>query len=77
MCIERPTPRLPRVELATHDQSNATDFSILVAVPATEDKKVDIFRLPSEQRIYTVPRVQPFDTGEHLSLRARIKILNY
>ena len=46
--------------------------SILVAVPATEDKKVDIFQIPSEQRIYTVPRVSSTDTGEYTLLQALI-----
>ena len=75
MCLERPACKLLRKQGTINEQATAhhgTTNSILVAVPATEDKKVDIFQIPSEQRIYTVPRVPSTDTGECTLFQALI-----
>ena len=68
MCLERPACKPLQKQGTINEQATAhhgATNSILVAVPATEDKKVDIFQIPSEQRIYTVPRIPSTDTGEH------------
>lgn len=72
MCSETPASQplhkqgtINEQATAHHDATN----SIIVAVPATEDKKVDIFQIPSEQRIYTVPRVPSTDTGMVMALK--------
>jgi hypothetical protein len=38
--------------------------SILVAVPARDDKKVEVYRFPDESLVHVVPRVQLTDTGK-------------
>lgn len=75
MCLERPACRPLRKQGTINEQATARHSatnSILVAVPATEDKKVDIFQIPSEQRIYTVPRVPSTDTGEYTLFQALV-----
>jgi hypothetical protein len=37
--------------------------SILVAVPATDDKMIDVYRFPGEQLKVKIPRAQPIETG--------------
>lgn len=41
----------------------ALSESILVAVPAPDDKKIDLHQFPTEKLAYRVPKLQPFDTG--------------
>ena len=68
MCLERPACKPLQKQGTINEQATAhhgATNSILVAVPATEDKKVDIFQIPSEQRIHTVSRVPSTDTGEY------------
>jgi hypothetical protein len=68
MCLERPAYKPLQKQGTINEQATAhhgATNSILVAVPATEDKKVDIFQIPSEQRIHTVSRVPSTDTGEY------------
>lgn len=38
--------------------------SVLVAVPARDDKKVEVYQFPEEKLRYVVPRAQSKDTGE-------------
>jgi hypothetical protein len=37
--------------------------SILIATPATDDKKINVYRLPQETLRYVVPRASTTDTG--------------
>ncbi|OCK78945.1 ASTRA-associated protein 1 [Lepidopterella palustris CBS 459.81] len=72
MCPERASSspaQLKHVSSQEDDAKSVVSDSILVAVPATEDKQVDIFQLPSERRLYTAPRVQPIDTGMIMALK--------
>jgi hypothetical protein len=39
--------------------------SILVAVPARDDKKAEVYQFPDERLKYVVPRAQSTDTGMH------------
>lgn len=39
--------------------------SILVAVPARDDKKAEVYQFPDERLKYMVPRAQSEDTGKH------------
>lgn len=39
--------------------------SILVAVPARDDRKMEVYRFPDEMLAYVVPKVDSSDTGEH------------
>lgn len=39
--------------------------SILVAVPARDDKKVEVYQFPEEVLKYVVPRAQSKDTGKY------------
>jgi ASTRA-associated protein 1 len=46
--------------------SNAQEQShdaILIAVPSTDDKKIDVYGFPEEKLRFVVPKVQPIDTG--------------
>jgi hypothetical protein len=38
--------------------------SVLVAVPARDDSKIEVYRFPDEKLIFVVPRVQHADTGK-------------
>ncbi|KAF2813097.1 WD40 repeat-like protein [Mytilinidion resinicola] len=71
MCLEQPAtdPSKDQSVAGQGDTKDSTTGSILVAVPGTDDKKVDIFQLPSEQRIHTVPRVISSDTGMIMALK--------
>lgn len=66
MCPERPTSDSLDVEVPKDE----SDESILVAVPARDDKKIEVYHFPSEKLLYMVPRVQPTDTGEHIIITA-------
>lgn len=37
--------------------------AILIAVPSTDDKKIDVYGMPDEKLRFVVPKVQPIDTG--------------
>ncbi|KAF2275558.1 WD40 repeat-like protein [Westerdykella ornata] len=43
--------------------------SILVAVPARDDKKIEVYRFPEEKLVYVVPQVQPTDTGMTMAVK--------
>jgi hypothetical protein len=51
-----------------HDEKHASlsrlSEPILVAVPARDDKKIEVYRFPDEKLTCVVPRVQTTDTGE-------------
>jgi hypothetical protein len=47
-----------------HQSETASTRSLLVAVPARDDKKVEIYQFPDEKLKHVVPRVQALDTGE-------------
>lgn len=38
--------------------------SILIGVPARDDKKAEVYQFPEEKLRYVVPRAQSKDTGE-------------
>lgn len=46
-------------------ESNQTpDASVLIAVPARDDKKVEVYQFPQEKLTCVVPKVESKDTGE-------------
>ena len=50
-----------------HASSTGPSDSIFVAVPARDDKKVEVYQFPDEKLICVVPRVQQKDTGKQAS----------
>ncbi|KAF2129470.1 WD40 repeat-like protein [Dothidotthia symphoricarpi CBS 119687] len=70
MCFERP-PETNRLSGITPDAvlPLTSDDSILVAVPARDDKKMEVYRFPDEKLRFVVPRVQPTDTGMAMAVR--------
>jgi hypothetical protein len=61
MCYERSTS----TEMQNiSDSTKATQDSILIATPATDDKKINVYRLPDEKLRYVVPRTSTGDTGQ-------------
>jgi hypothetical protein len=42
---------------------NKNCASILIAVPARDDKKAEVYQFPEEKLRYVVPRAQAKDTG--------------
>jgi hypothetical protein len=42
----------------------ANEKSVLIAVPARDDKKIEIYQFPEEKLKCAVPRVQGTDTGK-------------
>lgn len=38
--------------------------SVLIAVPARDDKKAEVYQFPDEKLRFVVPRVQSKDTGK-------------
>ncbi|KAF2188101.1 WD40 repeat-like protein [Zopfia rhizophila CBS 207.26] len=73
MCHERPAVNIPGGESIGLDQGHASSTglsdSILVAVPARDDKKIEVYQLPSERLAYIVRRVQPTDTGMVMAVK--------
>jgi len=62
------TPQNPQlhVESPKNEQSTTTlntNGSILIAVPARDDKKVYVYQFPEERLRFIVPRAQSTDTG--------------
>lgn len=56
-------------------QSNEEKASILIAVPARDDKKAEVYQFPEERLKYIVPRAQPKDTGRrYLSTKPSVVI---
>lgn len=45
-------------------KSRKNGASILIAVPARDDKKAEVYQFPGEKLRYVVPRAQPKDTGK-------------
>lgn len=40
-----------------------TDDAVLIAVPSTDDTKINVFQFPSERLLYVVPTVSATETG--------------
>ncbi|QDS73420.1 hypothetical protein FKW77_008398 [Venturia effusa] len=57
-----------RVVSSTYTTPEATN-SVLVAVPGTKEGHVDIFSLPSEQRLHSIPPAEEGKTGMVMALR--------
>lgn len=55
--VSGPATQLQLPHSGVHD-------SVLVAVPARDDNKIEIYRFPDEKLISVVPRVQNTETGE-------------
>ena len=43
--------------------TNSSNDPILIAVPATDDKKIEVYRFPDEKLNFVAPRPQLADTG--------------
>lgn len=56
------------IDAETQFRSQNTQSSILVAVPARDDKKAEVYQFPEERLKYVVPRAQSKDTGKHFDL---------
>lgn len=48
--------------------SSPEHAAVLIAVPARDDKKAEVYQFPNEKLRYVVPRAQSKDTGEFQSL---------
>lgn len=53
-----------RSELTPIDEVDDLPEPLVIAVPGTKDSQVDVFQLPSERRVSTVPEVKSTKTGE-------------
>jgi hypothetical protein len=54
-----------------HEHSDSEDRngllsrdSVLIATPATDDKKIYVYQFPDEELRYVVPRIPTTDSGE-------------
>lgn len=66
MCHERHEADIEQYGLDQDSTSHTRlSDSILVAVPARDDKKIEVYQFPEEKLIYVVPRVDHTDTGEN------------
>jgi hypothetical protein len=64
MCYQYPRQNERRVNKGKERAGSVSDRdSILVAVISTDDKKIDVYRIPGEQLKVKVPRVQSPETG--------------
>jgi hypothetical protein len=68
MCYQHPRQKvvqtmIERMEDGFSKSSVPASDSILVAVPATDDKMIDVYRFPGEQLKVKIPRAQPIETG--------------
>lgn len=54
-----------KTNAAVQSVLNEVNSSILVAVPARDDKKAEIYQFPEERLKYVVPRAQSKDTGKY------------
>ncbi|KAF3052623.1 ASTRA complex subunit [Didymella keratinophila] len=50
-------------------QPNKTCASVLIAVPARDDKKAEVYQFPEEKLRYVVPRAQAKDTGMVMAVK--------
>ncbi|PVI02526.1 WD40 repeat-like protein [Periconia macrospinosa] len=48
---------------------NTQDESVLIAVPARDDKKVEVYQFPQEKLICVVPKVESKDTGMVMAVK--------
>ncbi|CAI6273589.1 unnamed protein product [Periconia digitata] len=51
------------------EQSHASASSVLVAVPARDDKKVEVYQFPQEKLVCVVPKVESRDTGMVMAVK--------
>ncbi|KAL6710368.1 Astra associated protein 1 Asa1 [Coniothyrium glycines] len=61
--------RNPDHETTEDDSSTTHDGSILIAVPARDDKKAEVYQFPEERIKFVVPRAQSADTGMIMALK--------
>lgn len=61
LVLDRP-PNSPSV---AEDRGSSTGSSepILIAVPARDDKKIEVYQFPDEKLVAVVPRIESSDTG--------------
>ncbi|KAJ4986294.1 Dihydroxyacetone phosphate acyltransferase [Stagonosporopsis vannaccii] len=50
-------------------RSDQEAYSIMIAVPARDDKKAEVYQFPEEKLRYVVPRAQPKDTGMVMAIK--------
>lgn len=60
---------LPIVQTSTQSSQNTTTRPLLVAVPGTREGHVDVFSLPSERRLHSIPPAEEGKTGMVMALR--------
>ena len=66
MCYEHVKDRQQLVKASLNEGSTPPILSnepILVAVPARDDKKIEVYQFPDEKLKFIVPRAQATDTG--------------
>lgn len=75
MCHESPQADLHISEDTKYDaqsRSKKNYASVLIAVPARDDKKAEVYQFPEEKLRYVVPRAQAKDTGTlHVTMGSR------
>ncbi|KAF2703225.1 WD40 repeat-like protein [Pleomassaria siparia CBS 279.74] len=54
---------------ASNDIHTTIGHSILVAVPSTDDKKIDVYQFPDQKLVSIIPRVQSTDTGMVMAVK--------
>ncbi|KAH9874664.1 hypothetical protein IAQ61_003854 [Plenodomus lingam] len=59
------------VEHSKIDDSTRSD-SVLIAVPARDDKRVEVYQFPEERLRFIVPRAQSTDTGKSVQLHVQL-----
>jgi hypothetical protein len=47
-----------------HAPSSSSSERVLVAVPARDDKRIEVYQFPDEKLVAVVPRVEPTETGK-------------
>ncbi|KAF1919750.1 hypothetical protein BDU57DRAFT_513012 [Ampelomyces quisqualis] len=71
MCSETAAEAVqPPQPLASEDQSaRNADKSILIATPAADDKKINVYQFPDERLRYVVPSIVAADTGMVMAVK--------
>lgn len=69
MCHENVFSTGPYEHPGSEDPSTiASKDAVLIATPATDDKKINVYQFPDEKLRYVVPRISTTDSGKFLSV---------
>ncbi|KAF2855824.1 WD40 repeat-like protein [Plenodomus tracheiphilus IPT5] len=67
MCHKHTPKQLAKIKHST--TSSPPSESVLIAVPARDDKKVEVYQFPEERLRFVVPRAQTTDTGMVMAVK--------